>query len=399
MKMSPENRFSQDPRDPAFYNDPYPLYRRLLAERAPWVWEEFGFPVFARHAQVSSLLRDRRFGRQVLHLTTREALGWPQRPEHLADFDALETHSLLELEPPEHTRLRGAVNRTFVSRQIERITPRIEAMASRLIDGFAAQGEADLLEAFATPLAVGVISSLIGAPAEAAPRLLDWSHKMVAVYRLAPSRAEEDAAAQAARDFAAFVQELIAQRRERPQRDLISQLIEAGGLLDAEMRSVVVLLLNAGHEATVHGLGLAVKTLLEHGLCAPPDEAGGEELLRFESPLHLFTRYALEDVEWSGLKLKQGDRIGLLLGAANRDPAVFKDPDRLDLTRAPNPHVAFGAGVHFCVGAPLARREMRIGLAALFRRLPGLALSEPPRWRDAWHFHGLEALKVRWPTA
>jgi cytochrome P450 len=392
-------RFSQDPRDPGFYCDPQPLYRRLRAEPGPAFWEDYGYWVFARHADVSTLLRDRRFGRQVLHLTTRAALGWPERPAHLADFDALERHSLLELEPPDHTRLRGLVNRTFVSRQIDRLAPKIAALAQRLIDGFAERGEVELLEAFATPLAVGVIAALIGAPDEAAPRLLDWSHAMVAMYRLAPTRAEEDAAAAAARDFSSFVGELIAARRRAPQGDLISQLSEAGTLGDDELVSTVVLLLNAGHEATVHGLGLAVKTMLDHGLADAPDEAGVEELLRFESPLHLFTRFALENVELSGVRLKQGEQIGLLLGAANRDPAAFPDPDRLDLARAQNPHVAFGAGIHFCVGAPLARREMQIGLAALFRRLPGLTLAERPRWRDAYHFHGLEALRVRWSTA
>lgn len=392
-------RFSQNPREPGFYSDPQPLYRRLRGEPGPWFWEEYGFPVFARHAEVSALLRDRRFGRQVLHLTTRAALGWAERPSHLADFDALERHSLLELEPPDHTRLRGLVNRTFVSRALDRLTPDIEALAERLIDGFASRGEVEVLEAFATPLAVGVIAALIGAPAEAAPRLLDWSHAMVAMYRLAPTRAQEDSAAVAARDFARFVRELIVARRRAPRGDLISQLIETDRLSDDERVSTVVLLLNAGHEATVHSLGLAVKTMLDHGLSDAPDEAGIEELLRFESPLHLFTRFALEDVEVGGVRLKQGDRIGLLLGAANRDPEAFSDPDRLDFSRNPNPHVAFGAGIHFCVGAPLARREMRIGLNALFRRLPGLALRERPRWRDAYHFHGLEALKVRWSTA
>ncbi len=392
-------RFAQDPHDPAFYSDPQPLYRRLRATAGPWFWEEFGFHVFARHAEVSALLRDRRFGRQVLHLTTRAALGWPERPAHLAEFDALEKHSLLELEPPDHTRLRGAVNRTFVSRRIDGLAPAIEALAERLIDGFAERGEVDLLAAFATPLAVGIIAALIGAPLEATPRLLDWSHRMVAMYRLAPTRADEDAAAAAARDFSAFVRALLAERRHHPRNDLISQLSEAGTLKDDELVTSVVLLLNAGHEASVHGLGLAVKVMLDHGLAFAPDEAGVEELLRFESPLHLFTRFALEDVELNGVRFKQGDQIGLLLGAANRDPAAFPDPDRLDLTRAAHPHVAFGAGIHFCVGAPLARRELQIGLAALFRRLPGLALSEPPQWRDAWHFHGLEALRVRWPKA
>jgi unspecific monooxygenase len=388
-------RFSQPPRDPAFYRDPQPLYRGLLGQPGPCFWEDYGFHVFARHAEVSALLRDKRFGRQVLHLTTREKLGWPERPNHLVDFDALERHSLLELEPPDHTRLRGHINRAFVSRAIDRLAPDIEALAARLIDGFAKRGEAELLEAFATPLAVGVIAALIGAPAEAEPRLLDWSHKMVAMYRLAPTRAEEDAAAAASREFAHFVRGLIAARRRAPQSDLISQLNESERLSDDERVSSVVLLLNAGHEATVHSLGLAVKTMLDHGVGEAPDEAGVEELLRFESPLHLFTRFALEDVEIRGVRFQQGDRIGLLLGAANRDPAAFADPDRLDLTRAPNPHVAFGAGIHFCVGAPLARREMKIGLAALFRRLPGLALGEAPRWRDAYHFHGLETLRVR----
>jgi len=391
-------RFAQDPRDPGFYSDPQPLYRRLLAKPGPWFWEDYGLWVFARHAEVSALLRDRRFGRQLLHLTTRATLGWQERPAHLADFDAFERHSLLELEPPEHTRLRATVNRTFVSRQIERLAPDIEALATRLIDGFVGEGEVELLEAFATPLAVGVIASLIGAPSDAAPRLLDWSHKMVAMYRLAPTREEEDAAAASARDFSAFVRALVAERRLAPRADLISQLNEARNLSEDELVTTVVLLLNAGHEATVHGLGLAVKVMLDHGLSHAPDETGVEELLRFESPLHLFTRYALEDVELNGVRLKQGDQIGLLLGAANRDPAAFPDPDRLDLARTPNPHVAFGAGIHFCVGAPLARRELQIGLGALFRRLPGLALADAPRWRDAYHFRGLEALRVRWPT-
>ena len=170
-----------------------------------------------------------------------------------------------------------------------------------------------------------------------------------------------------------------------------------------EMVSTCMLLLNAGHEATVHGLGNGVKALLESGLDAAAafadaraTEGAVEELLRFDAPLHLFTRYALEDVEIAGLKLRQGDRIGLLLGAANRDPNVFAEPARLDPSRGPNPHVAFGAGIHFCVGAPLARLEMRVALPILTKRLPGLRLAEAPRYRDAFHFHGLEGLKVVW---
>ena len=399
MRFDPQSRrLSLDPRDPAFFADPYAAYARLHASPGPVFWEDYGFWCFPGHAAVSALLRDKRFGRQILHLATREELGWPPRPGHLADFDAIERHSLLELEPPEHTRLRALVNRAFVSRQVERLAPAIAGMAERLLDGLS-PGD-DLIAGFATPQAVGVIAALIGAPAADAALLLDWSHKMVAMYQFAPTRADEDAAAAAARDFAAYVRGLVAERRRDPRDDLISQLIaaesEEGRLSENELVTIVILLLNAGHEATVHALGNGVKALLEGGACFDGSETVIEELLRFDSPLHMFTRYALQDVEIEGLRLGKGERVGLLLGAANRDPAVFAQAGRLDLARAPNPHVAFGAGIHFCVGAPLARREMGIALEVLFRRLPGLKLAEAPSYRDAYHFHGLTALRVTW---
>ncbi|MDE3177034.1 MAG: cytochrome P450 [Pseudomonadota bacterium] len=397
MRFDPQSRrLAQNPRDPAFFADPYALYRRLHGVGA-FFWEDYGFWCFAGHAEVSALLRDKRFGRQILHVAARAELGWPDRPAHLAHFDALERHSLLELEPPEHTRLRGLVNRAFVSRQIERLRPRIAALADGLIDAMAPG--VDLIAAYATPIPVAVIAELIGAPFADAPRLLDWSHKIVAMYQFAPTRADEEAADRAAREFSAYVRDLIGERRRAPRDDLVSQLIaaESGGgrLSEDELVTSVVLLLNAGHEATVHAIGNSAKTLLEHG-ARTVDDAVVEELLRFDAPLHMFTRYALQEVEIDGVRLPKGARIGLLLGAANRDPAVFAEPDRLDFARAPNPHVAFGAGIHFCVGAPLARLELRIALAALFRRLPGLRLAEPPQWRDAYHFHGLTALRVEW---
>ena len=394
MRFDPQTRrLSQNPRDPAFFADPYALYRRLHGVGA-FFWEDYGFWCFASHASVSALLRDKRFGRQILHVATREELGWPERPAHLANFDALERHSLLELEPPEHTRLRGLVNRAFVSRQIERLRPRIAARAETLID--ALTPGVDLIEAYATPIPIAVIAELIGAPVEDAPRLLDWSHRIVAMYQFSSTRADEDSADRAARDFSAYVRALIGARRRAPRDDLLSQLIAAECGED-ELVTTIVLLLNAGHEATVHAIGNAVKTVLEQGAVARPvDQVMVEELLRFDAPLHMFTRYALQEVEIEGVRLAKGDQIGLLLGAANRDPAAFADPDQLNLDRAPNPHVAFGAGIHFCIGAPLARLELVVALAALFRRLPGLELAEAPQWRDAYHFHGLSALKVRW---
>ena len=393
-------RVKLSPRDPDFFPDPYPAYREIARATNVFFWEDYGFWCFSGHAEVSALLRDKRFGRQVLHVTTREDLGWPARPDHLGPFDAIERHSLLELEPPEHTRLRGLINRAFVTRQVERLAPRIAALSHQLIDGFERQGGADLLAAFATPIPIAVIAQLIGAPGDMSERMLEWSHRMVAMYQFGVSREVEDKAAAASAEFVGFVRALIAERRSAPRDDLVSRLIEAetGGskLTEAEMTTTIILLLNAGHEATVHALGNAAKALLENGVAPFADDECVDELLRFDAPLHLFTRYALEELEISGVKLKVGDRIGLMLGAANRDPRAFTDPDRLNLYRVRNPHVSFGAGIHFCVGAPLARLEMRVALPILFERLPRLRLAAPPRYRDTFHFHGLEALSVEW---
>jgi len=396
-------RVSLDPRDPAFYGDPYAAYREISATTPTFFWEEYGFWCFCRHADVSTLLRDRRLGRQILHVASRESLGWPAPKEHLEPFEAIERYSLLELEPPEHTRLRGLVGGAFVSRQVERLAPRIEALVNALVDGFEAAGKAELISAFATPIPVAAIAELIGAPIEMAPRLLDWSHRMVAMYQFGVTREVEDSAASAAKEFGDSLRELISRRRRDPADDLISRLIEAetegGRLTESELVSTLVLLLNAGHEATVHAIGNGLKALLEAKDARPvasPDEAMVEELLRFDSPLHLFTRYALQDVEVCGVPLRKGERIGLLLGAANRDPRVFPEPDRLDPRRLRNPHLAFGAGIHFCVGAPLARLEMGIAFDVLLRRLPKIRLTETPRYRDSFHFHGLETLRAAW---
>jgi cytochrome P450 len=398
---------SLDPRDPAFFNDPYPAYAAIRAATPIFFWKQYGFWCFARHAQVSALLRDRRFGRQILHVASREKLGWSEPAAHLRPFLDVERHSLLELEPPEHTRLRNLVNRAFVSRQVERLGPRIAGLANALIDGFEALGAVDLLEHFATPIPVIVIAELLGVPADLWPRLLEWSHRMVAMYQFGVTREVEEDAVAATREFVAFLRGYVEQRRGARTDDLISQLIgaeaEAGRLSEDELIATCILILNAGHEATVHGLGNGVKALLEARIdpgevFATPAAAGAlvDELLRFDAPLHLFTRYALEDMEYDGVALKQGDKIGLLLGAANRDPERFANPDVIDASRSSNPHVAFGGGIHFCIGAPLARLEMEVALPILFKRLPKLALAQRPAYRDSYHFHGLNALPAAW---
>ncbi len=396
-----------DPRDPGFYSDPYPAYAAIRAAAPAFFWENYGFWCFAAHADVSALLRERRFGRQILHVMSREAIGWPAPKAHLAPFDALERHSILEMEPPEHTRLRNLVNRAFVSRQVEKLAPRIAALAHERIDAFERDGSANLIEAFAAPIPVAVIADLLGVPRELGPKMLDWSHRMVAMYQFGVTRAVEDSAAEAAREFAGFMRGYARARRGDLRDDLISQLLGAEGdggrLSEDELVTTCILLFNAGHEATVHAIGNGVKAMLECGVDPCTAFASGkacaatvEELLRLDAPLHLFQRYALEDVEFAGVAFKKGAKIGLLLSAANRDPERFPNPDSFDPARAPNPHVAFGAGVHFCVGAPLARLEMATVLPILFDRLPGLKLTEKPCYRDAYHFHGLKALEAEW---
>jgi cytochrome P450 len=400
MKIDSNRRsVSLDPRDPAFFNNPYPAYHAIGAKVPAFRWEQYGYWCFARHEDVSTLLRDRRFGRQILHVMPREELGWPDIPERLNPFYAFEEHSLLENEPPVHTRLRNLVNRAFLSRQVERLRPRIASLTHELIDQFGAGKGTDLIQSFATPIPVIVIAELLGVPSGMAPQLLAWSHDMVAMYQARRDQEIERKAAAATIAFSDFMRAYVKERRSEPRDDLLSQLIaakaEGSKLSEDELITTAILLLNAGHEATVHAIGNGVKALLEHGV-AEVTSSVVEELLRFDAPLHLFTRYALDDVEFAGIRLKKGETVGLLLGAANRDPARFPEPDRFEGSRTPNPHVSFGAGIHFCVGAPLARLELEAALPILFRRLPGPEIASPPRYRDSYHFHGLEALHISW---
>lgn len=395
---------SLSPTDAAFVQHPYPAYQAIREACPLFFWEEYGCWCAASHQMVFDLFRDKRFGREVLHVATRAELGWPEPQSHLAPFDAVDAHSMLEREPPVHTRLRTLVNRAFVTRQVERLRPRIAALANQLIDGFEGQGRVDLIGRFATPIPVILIAELLGVPVEMAPQLLDWSHRMVAMYQFSRSRGIEDQAVAAAEDFSAFLRGYVERRRAEPRDDLISHLIavEAEGdrLSEEELISTCILLLNAGHEATVHAIGNGVKSILQAGLDREAVLAGGEglveEMLRFDPPLHMFKRYALEDVTLGPATFRKGDEIGLLLGAANHDPARFEEPGRFLTTRQRPPHVSFGGGIHFCVGAPLARLELEVAVPILFERLPGLRLEGTPVYADTYHFHGLKALDLSW---
>jgi cytochrome P450 len=387
-----------DPRDAQFVQNPYPAYHAIRAVLPAFKWEQYGHWCFASHDDVSALLRDRRFGRQILHVASREELGWPEAPEHIKAFAEHETHSLLELEPPVHTRLRGLVNRAFLSRQVERLRPRLVSLCNDLIDGFEASGEVDLLPAYATPIPIIVICELLGAPVAMADQFLAWSHDHVAMYMAKRDRVVEDKAVIAVTAFSKYMRDLVRERRKKLGDDLLSELIRAsddqGKLSEDELVTTAILILNAGHEATVHSLGNAIKALLDNNLRENLNSSHVEEALRFDAPLHMFTRYALEDLTYKGIQLKKGELVGLMLGAANRDPSRFASPDVFAPSRSNIPHVSFGAGIHFCVGAPLARLEMEVALQVLFERLPSLQLASAPLYRDAYHFHGLEALRV-----
>ncbi|MEM7487793.1 MAG: cytochrome P450 [Pseudomonadota bacterium] len=379
-------RIAQSPTDPAFVQDPYPFYDRLRAVGPLAFWTDYDLPVAASHAVVDALLRDRRFG--------REEPNPPPRPAHQAAFWAVEEHSMLELEPPRHTRLRSQVLRAFTSRRIAALGPEIAALAHELIDAFPA-GPFDLLDAFARPLPVRVIARLLGVPETDAPRLLAWSNAMVGMYQARRTHADEVAAANAAGAFAAYLADIL---DDPPPDTLVAHLrdvADEGRLSPEEVTATCILLLNAGHEATVHTLGNGVAGLCAAGLWGTKvTPALVEEVLRHDPPLHLFTRYALDDVDAFDHRFARGDRVGLLLAAANRDPAVFPDPARFDATRDPNPHVSFGAGLHFCLGAPLARLELLNALQVLSDRCPDLRPDARPRYADIYHFHGLARLDV-----
>lgn len=396
-------RLSLDPRDPRFYRDPYDAYARILAECPVVFWEQIGCWCFFGDRDVNTILRDRRFGREVLHVTTREALGWPEPAAHTRDFDAIDGNSLLEREAPFHTRIRRLVSKAFVSRRVEALKPAIAALANELVDAFPS-GPFNIIDAFAGPIPARMIARIMGVPESTVPQLVDWSHRMITMYGVARTYETEVDANAAAAEFAAFLRETIRERRDTPADDLLTILIEAEALesmSEPEIVSTAILLLNAGHEASVHALGNAIRLLLERttqpAQYLADDWSAGqlvEEALRHAPPLHLFKRFVLEDLEVAGVSFTTGEQVALIYGATGRDPKANAQPEQFDPARMRATHTSFGAGVHFCVGAPLARLELATALRVLFTRCPELRLVEPPVVKDSWHFHGLDQLIV-----
>ena len=401
------------PTDVGFVADPYPAYATLRAAGRVLYDERTDHWLVPHHADVSALLRDRRFGRTYLHVATHAEMGRPEEPDYLGPFWHLIRNGMLDREPPDHTRLRRLVAKAFTPRMVERQRDGIQAVVDALVDRIAEAGGGDLVADLAEPLSVTVIADLLGVPEADRPLLRPWSAQICGMYEVNPSEEAGRVASRAAGEFSEYLRELSRARRARPADDLVTalaQVVDGGDqLTEDELIGTCVLLLNAGHEATVNATGIGWWQLFRHpdqldrlragitpsGAQGPGLVARGvDELLRFDTPLQMFERWVLEDAEICGVRVPRGAELGLLFGSANRDPAVFGDPDRLDVGRAHNPHLTFGAGVHYCLGAPLGRLELELSFGTLLRRLPRLAPAEEPAWKPTYVLRGLEALRV-----
>ena len=388
-----------DPRSPAFRANPYPFYDMLRAFAPIFYWQPWGMWFLTTHEDCHALLRDDRFG----HLPLSVAAAPPSQRA----LWQMQTNWLLTMNPPDHTRLRGLVQKAFTPRAVAQLRATIQRLTDALIDRMAEKEQVDVIADLAYPLPVAVICEMLGVPLADQGLFHAWSAALVRSLDLTDEPAVYNRASVAAAEMTAYFDALLAERRAQPQTDILSALVaaeEAGDRLTTEeLFGTCALLLVAGHETTVNLIGNGTLALLRHpdqwqrlrdepGLIA----SAVEELLRYDSPVQLTSRAALIDVTYKGQRFPRGTFVTFLLGAANHDPAVFADPTRLDVGRANNRHLAFGGGIHYCLGAPLARLEGEIALGTLARRLPTLALAGgPPVYRDNVALRGLEALPAK----
>jgi cytochrome P450 len=387
--------------DPAVVADPYPSFARAR-EVAPVQWHDgLGLWLAFTHAESNAVLRDRRLGRIW---TDKEPA------ERFASFNLIHRNAILEMEPPDHTRLRRLISTAFARGHVERLRPWVEDLATSLVDDLVARSggtqPVDFLWGMAEQLPVAVIAELLGVPQPDRPLLRPWSNAIVKMYEYGRTTVVEESAERAAAEFVGYLRELAAERRRNPGDDLLSHLVsvrdsDGDRLTEDELATTCILLLNAGHEATVNVSGNGLLALLRHpgqlqGLRDDPGllPTAIEELMRFDSPLQLFERTATEDVGIGGITVERGQKIAALLGSANHDPAVFEAPATLDVGRTDNPHITFGAGVHFCIGAPLARVELQASFGALLGRTSSLELGGEPVRRPEFVIRGLAELPV-----
>ncbi len=387
--------------DRDFLVDPYPALAEARTIGKPFWHEPTGMFLAARHGDANAVLRNKSLGR----------IFTPKTPEtEWHDFNYLHSDSILDSEPPKHTRLKSLVSKAFNPRTITELTPDIERITAMLLNDCADKreqyGTFDVLADFAEPLPVKVIAHMLGFPDADEHLLRPWSQSIVKMYEVNPSDAHKAEARKAATEFADYVRGLMELRQSHPGTDLISTLAAAekdGERLSVEeLIATCVLLLNAGHEASVNGFGNGIVAALKRPAVMQPlrddpravSRTALEEFLRFDSPLQLFERTATTDTEINGVTIRSGQKIAALLGAANRDTDVFENADSMDLTRESNQHIAFGAGIHFCIGAPLARLEMNISLPALIERFPKLELAGEPTRRPTFVLRGYDTIPV-----
>jgi cytochrome P450 len=394
------------PSDPGFIADPYPVLSALREATPGFRNPLTGQWTLTRFSDVQETLRDRRLGRAYTHRYSHVEFGRSEPDARWASFHAHEEWSLLCLEPPDHTRIRRLVAKVFTPRAVAALRPAIEGFSAELLDECEAKGQFELLHDYAMPYSVAVICSMLGVPRADTQLLLDWSHAIVKMYELSTTDEVRAAANQAAAEYIEYTKALIATKRRQPDGLLVSELVrvedEGDVLTEAEIVSTTMVLLEAGHEATVNTLGNGTRALMLHrhqwdrlvsGDVAP--RAAVEEMLRWDSPLQLFERWVLEDgVEIAGETLGVGDEVAMLFGAAERDSRRFPDANRFDIGRGDTAHIGFGGGIHFCVGAPLARQEVEVSLAGLVERFPNLSLVEQPEYQPNFVIRGLTGLNL-----
>lgn len=395
-----------DVNDPAFIADPYPVLN-AIREATPIYWSEPNQHwVITRFEDVAGGLRDRRLGRAYTHRYSHAELGREEPDPRWSLFHEHEEWSLLCLEPPDHTRLRRLVSKVFTPRAVAKLEGSIEGFSTALIDECAEKGTFDLLTDYAQPYSVAVICSMLGVPTADSQAMLDWSHAIVKMYELEADEATKRAANQAAGEYIEYTKGIINEKRKSPDGLLVSELVrvehEGDTLTQAEIVSTTMVLLEAGHEATVNTLGNGFRALMHHydqwhRLVSGEVEAAAavEELLRWDSPLQMFERWVLDDgVVIAGQPLEVGQEIAMLFGSAQRDPRRFDEADTFDVGRNDPSHVGFGGGIHFCVGAPLARLELAQSIRGLVERFPNLALAEEPRYHPTFVIRGLTGLQL-----
>lgn len=396
--------------DPGFRADPYPTYARFRNDdpvhrgRPPTPGEHTAdWWYLFRYADVADVLRDARFGRAIAPALDRPPPPVP--PEEREPFWDMYAHWTLALEPPEHTRQRALLNRAFTARVVEALRPRIATRAAALLDELAPRGRFDVVADYAFPLTLSVIMELIGIPQHDLERVKAWSLTIAAVLDYKRTWDVMAEGNRMTREFTAFLAAIVAERRAHPRDDLITRLLSAGPdeeqLGEEELVSLCVMLLFAGHETTVNLISIGAGLLLEHDeqralFMARPDLTNGaiDEALRLHSPIQATTRIAYADVEIDGRLIRRGESVTLLLGSANRDPAVFANPDRFDITRWPNRHLAFGRGIHYCLGAPLAVAQGGIALHLLHERCHTWQPAAVPVWSETFGFRGLQTFHI-----